>query len=102
MVWLRYLCWALARAGLALRYSLHVHGREQVLGLHGPVLILPNHPAYIDPAIVLAALWPTLKPRPMVFEMMFRNPLLRPFAKLLNALRVPDLDTRASAQARTE
>jgi 1-acyl-sn-glycerol-3-phosphate acyltransferase len=29
---------------------------DQIQGLKGPVLILPNHPGYIDPALVLAAL----------------------------------------------
>ncbi|HUY33006.1 MAG TPA: AMP-binding protein [Pirellulales bacterium] len=102
MLWLRYLLWGLARCVLALRYRLRVYGLDQVQGLKGPVLILPNHPGYIDPALVLAALWPALKPRPMVFETMFRNPLVRPFLKLLNALRVPDLDSQASSQAREE
>jgi long-chain-fatty-acid--[acyl-carrier-protein] ligase len=102
MLLLRYLLWGLARCVLALRYRLRVDAQEKSQGLKGPVLILPNHPAYIDPALVLAALWPALKPRPMVFETMFRNPLLWPVSKLLNALRVPDLDSQASAQARKE
>jgi long-chain-fatty-acid--[acyl-carrier-protein] ligase len=102
MTFLRYLFWSLCRLIQPLRYRLRVHGLEQVRGLKGPVLILPNHPAYIDPALVLLALWPVLKPRPLVFEMMFNNRLLLPFAKLLNALRVPDLDTQASAKAREE
>jgi long-chain-fatty-acid--[acyl-carrier-protein] ligase len=102
MLWLRYLLWGLARGVLALRYRLRVHGLDQIMGLKGPVLVLPNHPAYIDPWLVLAALWPALKPRPMAFETVFRNPLLWPFAKLLNAVRVPDLDSQASAQAREE
>src|ERR1700716_3188557 len=102
MLWLRYLTWGLARCVLAPRDRLRVHGLDQVQGRKGPVLILPNHPGYIDPALVLAAFWPALKPRPMVFETLFRNPILLPFAKLLNALRVPDLDRQASAQAREE
>ena len=102
MLLLRYLLCGPARCILALRYRLYVDGLDKVRGLKGPVLILPNHPAYIDPAIVLTALWPALKPRPLVFETMFRNWLLWPFAKLLNALRVPDLDSHASAQAHGE
>ena len=88
---LRYLVWGLARCVLALRYRLHMDGLDQVRGLTGPVLILPNHPAYIDPVIVLATLWPALKPRPMMLETMFQNPLLWLFPKLLNAVQVPDL-----------
>jgi len=70
MLVLRYIFWAFFRCLLALRYRLHIDGLDQVRGLRGPVLILPNHPAYIDPALVFVALWPALKPRPMVFDMM--------------------------------
>jgi long-chain-fatty-acid--[acyl-carrier-protein] ligase len=76
-----------------------IQGIEQVRGLKGPVLILPNHPAYIDPALVLVALWPPLQPRPLQYEGYFRNPLLYPLMKILRALPVPDLE-RASVQAR--
>ena len=98
MTLLRYLLWGLTRCVLALRYRLRIHGLEQVRGLKGPVLVLPNHPGYIDPPLVLAALWPALKPRPMVYEGMYRNPLLWPFMKLLNGLPVPDLNAQASAR----
>ena len=49
----------------------------------GPYLILPNHPAYIDPPNVLAHLWPTFRMRPMLLETNFENPFLAPFAWLL-------------------
>src|SRR5579859_4210133 len=99
---LRYLFWVMLRCGFALRYRLRLHGMEQVRGLRGPVLILPNHPGYVDPPLVFSALWPALKPRPMAFDLLFRNPILRPVAKLLNALRIPDVDAQASAQTRDE
>jgi long-chain-fatty-acid--[acyl-carrier-protein] ligase len=73
---LRFLLWGLARWVLPLRYRVQVQELEHLDGMKRPVLILPNHPAYIEPAIVFAALWPTLKPRPLVFETMFRNWLL--------------------------
>jgi long-chain-fatty-acid--[acyl-carrier-protein] ligase len=96
---LRYALWLLARLTLALRYRVRVRGLEQVHNLRGPVLILPNHPGYIDPALILVALWPRLHPRPMLFEDNFLNPVLYPVMKLLSALRVPDLE-KASAEAR--
>src|SRR5262249_35039354 len=46
---IRYTVWALARLVLALRYRLRVRGLEQVRGLRGPTLVLPNHPGFIDP-----------------------------------------------------
>jgi long-chain-fatty-acid--[acyl-carrier-protein] ligase len=96
---LRYALWLLSRLILALRYRVRVHGLERLRDLRGPVLILPNHPGYIDPALILVAIWPRLRPRPMLFEDNFLNPVLYPVMKLLNALRVPDLE-KASAEAR--
>ena len=92
---------ALARFILSLRYRIRVHGWEQLHGLKGGTLILPNHPGYIDPPIVLATLWPALHPRPLLWEGMFRSRFLAPIMKLLNALQVPDLD-RPSAEARAQ
>ncbi len=101
MLVLRYAVLWLARCILWLRYRVRVQGLEQVQGETGPVLILPNHPGYIDPPLVLTALWPALKPRPMVFADMFDSVFLYPFIKILNALEVPDLYT-ASVQAREQ
>jgi long-chain-fatty-acid--[acyl-carrier-protein] ligase len=60
---------------------------------------LPNHPGYIDPPLVFAALWPALKMRPTVYEGNFQKFFPRLLAKLLNAVPVPDLE-RASVEAR--
>src|SRR5437588_22154 len=65
----RHLFWAFVRGVLSLRYRVRVHGLEQLRGLPHPVLVLPNHPGYCDPPIVLASLWPVLKPRPLVFDL---------------------------------
>jgi long-chain-fatty-acid--[acyl-carrier-protein] ligase len=96
---LRYFLCVLARVFLALRYRVRVRGREQIQHLKGPVLVLPNHPGLNDPLLVLAAIWPSLKPRPMVYEGNFTNPFMKLLMKLLNAVRVPALD-QASAKAR--
>ena len=44
-----------ARLILSLRYRVHIEGLENILakGNKG-VLLLPNHPAYLDPVILLA------------------------------------------------
>lgn len=97
----RLAMWKLTDLVLSLRYQVRVHGMEKLANVRGPVLILPNHPAYIDPSIVLTHLWPVLRPRPMLFENLFKNPLLYPLMKLLNALRVPDLE-KASFKARAK
>jgi long-chain-fatty-acid--[acyl-carrier-protein] ligase len=99
MLFLRYLVWAISRFFLSLRYRIRVHGLEQVRGLPGPMLILPNHPGYIDPPLVFAALWPALKMRPTVYEGNFKGVVSGLLARLINAVPVPDLE-RASAEAR--
>jgi acyl-CoA synthetase (AMP-forming)/AMP-acid ligase II/1-acyl-sn-glycerol-3-phosphate acyltransferase/acyl carrier protein len=98
---LRYPLWALVRLLISLRYRIVVHGAEQLRGLKGRTLILPNHAGYIDPVLLLTLLWMSLRPRPMLLESSFRDPLLHPLLKLLNAVRVPDLE-RPSAQAREQ
>ncbi len=98
---IRSLVWLLARGTLGLRYRVRVQGLEtlQGLGQNSKVLILPNHPGYVDPMLVLSRLGPQLGPRPLVYEGTFNNPLMWPFMKIINALRVPDMES-ASATAR--
>jgi long-chain-fatty-acid--[acyl-carrier-protein] ligase len=104
---LRSVFWTLTRLVLALRYRVRVHGLEPLRDLKGPVLILPNHPAYIDPPLVVSALWPLLYPRPLIYEGFFRQPgyfrtpFNNLFIKLVDALLVPDLN-RPSAKARAQ
>jgi long-chain-fatty-acid--[acyl-carrier-protein] ligase len=97
---LRWLIWALCRLLLALRYRVAVRGLAEVRRKPGPYLILPNHPAFIDPPNLLVRLWPAFRMRPMLLETNFESPVLAPFAWLLNSIRVPDTD-RASAEVRT-
>lgn len=96
----RWLVWALCRLLLALRYRVTVGGLAEVRRKPGPYLILPNHPAFIDPPNLLVCLWPAFRMRPMLLETNFESPVLAPFAWLLNGIRVPDTD-RASAEVRT-
>lgn len=91
---------ALARFVLSLRYRVRVVGLDAVRGRKG-VLVLPNHPAYVDPPIVLAHLWPALQARPMLLASMFDNALLSWLPRALRAVRIPDLE-RHSTAARAE
>ena len=95
----RWVLWVPIRVLLWLRYWFTVRGREEVLRRPGPYLILPNHPAYIDPPNLLVRLWPAFRMRPMLLETNFENPALAPFVWLMNAIRVPDTD-RLSTEAR--
>lgn len=89
----------LARLIVALRYRVRVHGWDQVRGLKGPVLLLPNHPGYIEPVLVLATFYDGYRPRPVLYEGFFPRPVLRLLVKLLGAVLIPDLD-HPSHQAR--
>jgi long-chain-fatty-acid--[acyl-carrier-protein] ligase len=95
----RYALWLFARIVLPLRYRIRCEGATNWKDLPRPVLILPNHPGYIDPIIMLTLLWPRLRPRPLLWEGMFLNPVLYPCLGLVRAVRIPDLD-QASAEAR--
>ena len=100
MLWpIRWLLWAACRSLLALRYRLTLSGVDEVRKHPGPYLILPNHPAMMDPPNLLARLWPRFLVRPMLLETNFSNPVLAPIMGLARAIRVPDTDT-ASAEAR--
>lgn len=101
MILLRWFFWGFLRLLLGARYRLRVHGREQLASLKGPVLILPNHPGYIDPFLLFGALWPSLRMRPLVYSGTFKGLSGRFMVKLANALEVPDLEV-ASVRARTE
>src|SRR5262249_61106291 len=94
---LRWLLWVLSVLVRSLRYRVRVHGMRELRGLRGPTLILPNHPAYIDPPLLLTVTWPALRPRPMLYEGHFRHWLLRPLVPLLEGLPVPDLDQPSDA-----
>jgi long-chain-fatty-acid--[acyl-carrier-protein] ligase len=65
------------------------------------VLILPNHPGYVDPIIMLMLTWPSLRPRPLLWEGMFLNPVLYSVLGLVRAVRIPDL-SQANAEARLQ
>jgi len=97
---LRWVMWLLSVPVFALRYRVTVRGLEEVQGLK-KALILPNHPAFVDPPLVLRALWPTLKPRPMLAASAMANPMVAWIPPLLDAVKVPDLN-QASAQAREQ
>src|SRR3954465_3866809 len=101
MTALRWFFWGLFRLLLGARYRLHVHGGDQRRALKGPVLVLPNHPGYIDPFLLFAVLWPSLRMRPLVYHGTFLGPTGRLLVALVNALEVPDLGV-ASARARRE
>src|SRR5271154_5281564 len=86
-LFLRYV----ARALVWLRYRVEVEGLDRLRELRGPVLVLPNHPGYIDPVLVMTQLGGEIPLRPLVVSFMYRPIYLLPLMKFINALEVPDL-----------
>ena len=96
------LFWWLARWALRLRYRVRITGLEEFRRLDGPLLVMPNHPAYIAPPLLLSHLRSHQPVRPVVIAGMYRNPALYPLMRLVNALEVPDLvEHSRDAQQRT-
>ena len=88
--------WWVARCLLRLRYRVEVRGGDELRKLEGPTIVMPNHPGYIDPPLVLSHLRLRDPIRPLVYSGTYRNPVLFPVMWALGAVEVPEL----SAQSR--
>jgi acyl-CoA synthetase (AMP-forming)/AMP-acid ligase II len=99
---LNRLFWTISGILLRLRYRVTVEGAEGLSALEGPTLVLPNHPAYIDPPLVLSHLRLGKALRPLVFSGIYRLLPLRPLMAMVDAFEVPDLSAQSrDAQAKT-
>ena len=98
---LNRLFWAFCRLLLSFRYRIRVNGAEALREMSGPTLVIPNHPAYIDPPIVSSHIRLHKPLRPLVFSGTYRMAALRPLMSLVNAFEVPDLSAHSrDAQAK--
>lgn len=84
----RYLIW--------LRYKVNVEGLENLspdkLSKKGGILFLPNHPAEIDPVILMLALWWKFRARPLVVENFYYLKGAYFFMQCVNAMPLPNMD----------
>jgi acyl-CoA synthetase (AMP-forming)/AMP-acid ligase II/1-acyl-sn-glycerol-3-phosphate acyltransferase/acyl carrier protein len=83
--------WWFGRHLLGLRYHVKLIGLDKLGALQGPTLVMPNHPGLIDPPLVMCFVGSRGRVRPTVTEGMYRNPILYPFMRFVEALEVPDL-----------
>ncbi|MEM7473689.1 MAG: AMP-binding protein [Planctomycetota bacterium] len=98
---LNRLFWAFCRLLLSFRYRTKIIGAEKLRELEGPTLVIPNHPAYIDPPIVSSHIRLHKPLRPLVFSGTYRLFFLRPLMSLVNAFEVPDMSSQSrDAQAK--
>ncbi|MBA4190787.1 MAG: hypothetical protein C0467_22605 [Planctomycetaceae bacterium] len=95
----RWFMWAVFRFLFAQRYWVKLIGKAEALAKPGPYLIMPNHPAFVDPLLLLVKLWPSFQMRPLVLETNFNNPVMAPIGYFLHGIRMPEI-SRASAEER--
>ncbi len=76
---------------LSLRYKVEIIGLDSI-DIKKGFLILPNHPAEIDPVILTAFLGTKFDPRPIVLEDFFNSPALHWLFKMLRALPLPNIE----------
>ena len=81
----------IARIILSLRYSIKLTGIEKILekGNRG-ILILPNHPALMDPIIILCYIFPYFRQRTLGDKDQVNRPVIKHFARLFGVLALPD------------
>ena len=78
------------------RALFHIHYDVEIKGLkylHDKKvhLVMPNHPAFIDPLLLFAECWDVAL-CPMVDERFFRNRFFLPVLQMLDSVIVPDLE----------
>lgn len=78
---------------LRLRYRISVSGLDAIKQDKGPILFLPNHPALLDPIIVMNALYQRFRPRPLADEAQVNRMFVRKIAGLMRTIVIPDLST---------
>jgi acyl-CoA synthetase (AMP-forming)/AMP-acid ligase II/MFS family permease/acyl carrier protein len=78
---------------LRLRYDIKITGLSKIQPSHNStgILFLPNHPAWIDPVILMTALHKRFQPRPLADYDETNKFYIRPLIKLVNAIRIPKI-----------
>ena len=87
---------AILRCALALRYRISITGIEKLRNVRS-ALVLPNHPAEIDPPILLLSLERVLELRPVVLESYYYGKGMNWAMRWLRALPMPDMSFDAGA-----
>lgn len=90
---------AFVRLLLKIRYRVDIVGLEQLKDKRG-ALILPNHPAEIDPVILSAFLWKFLSVRPLILEKYYYLPVAHGILRWIGAIAMPDLEVDGGAYKR--
>lgn len=84
---------AFGRWLLSLRYDVAVEGKEHFEGEQKGVLILPNHPAEIDPVILTCHLEGVYQPKPVVIENFYHMSAINGVMRMVGAFPMPDMES---------
>lgn len=76
---------------LSLRYSVKRIGWPDSKKVKRPILIVPNHPALIDPVLLLSLLHSRYHPRTVLYEGNFNGLIRTVLFQLLQAVSIPDM-----------
>jgi long-chain-fatty-acid--[acyl-carrier-protein] ligase len=76
---------------LRFRYRILIKG-EDVIRTDAPVLYLPNHPAMIDPVILLSEIYRFSAAIPVISENYYDIPVAKWYFRSMGAVRVSDLE----------
>lgn len=90
----QFLLFYLLKFIIFLRYKIDVKGYKEIKGkMKKGVVFLPNHPAEMDPIILMSILWAKYQPRTLIVEHFFYITGLRFFIELLSKpLPLPTMD----------
>lgn len=82
---------AFGRLLLGLRYRVSISGLDAIKGRgKGGILFLPNHPAYVDPMLLMAHLFPEFQPHTLADQDMIAAPWIRRITGRLGVQPIPD------------
>ena len=82
---------------LRCHYRVTMQGAEVFEGKR-PILLLPNHTAYVDPLLLCSEIY-DVPVCPMVDERFMRHPLLKGVMRRIGAVEVPDLKAESKGES---
>lgn len=87
---------------LKLRYKITYKGLDVITKdptlKNGKTLILPNHSAvFVDPLLAIIKIWKHFKPRALIVEYMYYQPIVQTVMRLLNGMPIPNFATRVNS-----
>lgn len=90
-----WLIYGVLKLLLSLRYRIEVIGLDKIdVEKKKGLLFLPNHPAEIDPVILISILWGKYRPRPLIIENFYFQKGIRFMVNLiLRPLPLPSMET---------